>query len=449
MMRDYSSLRCVIIVLQTRKHSKYFGVLLLLVVILTGIPLYLYFHGPPTEENVVPLPQPDVDGSMLLSTAMKNPGFSNVLKDHQMKLGEISQLLWAVQGMTHGSAFRVIPSAGATYPLEIYVVQVDDSELEEGCYHYSPQDHQLERSNITISRDRISSSFEGDDRLAVSNVSTVFFILAEYSRTTNRYGDRGVQYVHLETGHAVQNFLLQLTSSGLKTRPITHFIVEQIQVLLNTSYVPLVALPVGLGSDILQESQNDSHFQFTNEEESTLEQAIAKRKSTREYINGTLPFTVLTDILNNSRSITYLECSSSLMDVRVVVGEVDGLSCGSYHYWILNSSFTLISPLDLREDLMTAGLNQPWIEAAQLDVVISLDSDWIDTQSDPNFAHQMAMINVGMMAQNIYLKCAAYNLGTVTVGAFYENDVSTVIDLPSGFKPIYIMPIGLTSEFVG
>ena len=61
----------------------------------------------------------------------------------------------------------------------------------------------------------------------------------------------------------------------------------------------------------------------------------------------------------------------------------------------------------------------------------------------------MAMINVGMMAQNIYLKCAAYNLGTVTVGAFYENDVSTVIDLPSGFKPIYIMPIGLTSEFVG
>ena len=437
------------VVLRTRRHSKYFGVILLLVVILTGISLFFFFQEPLTEEIVVPLPQPDVHGSMLLSTAMRNPGFSNALRDHQMKIGEISQLLWAVQGMTHGRALRAIPSAGATYPLEIYVVQVGDSELEEGYYRYSPQDHQLEGIAITISRDRIGSPFGGDDRLAVANVSTVFFILAEYSRTTNRYGNRGVQYVHLETGHAVQNFLLQLTSLGLKTRPITHFIAEQIQVLLNTSYVPLVTLPVGLGNDILQESQDDSHFHVTNEDESTLEQAIAKRMSTREYTNGTLPFTVLSDILNDSRSITYLECSSSLMDVRVVVGEVDGLSCGSYHYWILNDSFTLISPLDLREDLMTSGLNQPWIEAAQLDVVISVDSDWIDTQSDPIFAHQMAMINVGMMAQNICLKCAAYNLGTVTVGAFYENDVSTVIDLPSGFKPIYIMPIGLTSEFVG
>jgi SagB-type dehydrogenase family enzyme len=440
------------VVLRTRKHSKYFGVLLLLVVILAGIPLFLFFQGPPTEEYeecVVPLPQPDIDGSMLLSTAMRSPGFSNALKDHQMKLGEISQLLWAVQGMTHGRAFRAIPSAGATYPLEIYLVQVNNSELEEGYYRYTPQDHQLEGVSITISRDRVSSAFSGDDRLAVSSVSTVFFILAEYSRTTNRYGNRGVQYVHLETGHAVQNFLLQLTSLGLKTRPITQFIAGQIQVLLNTSCVPLVALPVGLGNDILQESQDDSHFRVTNEDDSTLEQAIAKRKSTREYTNGTFPFTVLFDILNDSRSITHLESNSSLLDVRVVVGEVDGFSSGSYHYWTINGSFTLISPLDLREDLMTAGLNQRWIEAAQLDVVISVDSDWIDAQSNPDFAHQMAMINVGMMAQNICLKCAAYNLGTVTVGAFYENDVSTVIDLPNDFKPIYIMPIGLTPEFVG
>jgi SagB-type dehydrogenase family enzyme len=440
------------VVLRTRKHSKYFGVLLLLVVILAGIPMVLFFQEPPTEEYeecVVPLPQPDVDGSMPLSTAMRDPGFSNTLRDYQMKIGEISQLLWAVQGMTHGRALRAIPSAGGTYPLELFVVQVNDSDLEEGYYHYTPQDHQLEGVNITISRDRISSAFGGDDRLAVSNVSTVFFILAEYSRTTDRYRNRGVQYVHLETGHAVQNFLLQLTSLGLKTRPITNFVAEQIQVLLNTSYIPLVALPVGLGNDILQASQDDSHFHVTSEDESTLEQAIAKRKSTREYTNGTLPFTVLSDILNDARSITYLECSSSLLDVRVVVGEVDELSSGSYNYWTVNGSFTLISPLDLREELMTAGLNQPWIEAAQLDVVISVDSDWIDTRSDPSFAHQMAMINVGMMAQNICLKCAAYNLGTVTVGAFYENDVSTVIDLPSGFKPIYVMPMGLTSEFVG
>jgi len=438
------------IVLQARRHYKPIGLaLLLLVVLVVVLPPLLLFPTYSPEMTTLTLPEPDVSGSMPLSTAMRNPGYSSVLSDHQMRIDEVSQLLWAVQGITHGSVFRAVPSAGATYPLEIFFVQMDESELEEGYYHYIPQEHQLEWVNTTIDHGNIVSAFTGDDRSAVSSVSTVYFILANYSRTTARYGDRGVQYVHLETGHAVQNFLLQLSSLGLKTRPITQFATVHIQNILNTSFVPLVALPVGLGNDGASATQIYAHSYCLDEDEATVEQAIVKRRSTRDYINGTVPFTVLWDILNDSSSIAYLNSDYSLLDVRVVAGQVNGLSPGSYNYWLSNASFTEISPLDLRSDLMTAGLSQPWIETAQLDLVFSVDMGWVNAEPNPTFANRLAMIGIGMMAQNICLKCAACGLGTVTVGAFYEDQVSTVVNLPGDFKPVYIMPIGLTSEFVG
>ncbi|UCH03795.1 MAG: SagB family peptide dehydrogenase [Candidatus Thorarchaeota archaeon] len=436
--------------LQARRHYKPIALaLLLLAVLVVVLPPLLLFPTYSPEMTTLTLPEPDVIGSMPLSTAMRDSGYSSVLSDHQMRIDEVSQLLWAVQGITHGSVFRAVPSAGATYPLELFFVQMDESELEEGYYHYIPQEHQLEWVNTTVDRGVVLSAFMGDDRTAVSSVSTVYFILANYSRTTARYGDRGIQYVNLETGHAVQNFLLQLSSLGLKTRPITQFGKVWIQNLLSTSFVPLVALPVGLGNDGASVPQARVHFCCAEENEATVEQAIMKRRSTRDYINGTIPFTVIADILNDSSSIEYLDTDSSILDVRVVAGQVDGLGPGSYNYWLVNGSFTELSTLDLRGDLMTAGLSQPWIEDAQLDLVISVDMGWVNAEPDSSYAHRVAMISIGMMAQNICLKGAAYGLGTVTVGAFYEDQVATVVDLPGGFKPIYIMPIGLTSEFVG
>jgi SagB-type dehydrogenase family enzyme len=438
------------IVRQARRHSKLIGLSFLMVVVLAVVltPL-LFFPSYLPDEIILALPEPDVNGSMPLSLAMRSPGYSEVLNDCRMRIDEVSQLLWAVQGITHGSVFRAVPSAGATYPLEIFFVQMEESELGEGYYHYMPQEHQLEWVNLTIDRGNIVSAFTGDDRRAVSSVSTVYFIMANYSRTTARYGDRGVQYVHLETGHAVQNFLLQLSSLGLKTRPITQFATVHIQNILSTSFDPLVALPVGLGNDGSSAAQICAHSCCLDENEATVEQAIVKRRSTRDYINGTIPFTVLWDILNDSSSIAHLNSDYSPLDVRMVAGQVEGLGPGSYNYWLSNASFTEISPLDLRTDLMTAGLSQPWIETAQLDLVISVDMGWVNSELDSSYAHRLAMISIGMMAQNICLKCAACDLGTVTVGAFYEDQVATVVNLPGDFKPIYIMPIGLTPEFAG
>ncbi|MFX0107260.1 MAG: SagB family peptide dehydrogenase, partial [Candidatus Hodarchaeota archaeon] len=375
-------------VLQAEKRGKYTALLVvLLVVSIVAIPLVFFLSTPPPTDSIIQLPDPDVIGNMLLSDAMRNPGYSPVLADYQMRISEISQLLWAVQGITHGSVFRAIPSAGGTYPLEIFLIQTIDSDLEEGYYHYVPQEHSLEGINITISSTSLISAFSGDDQIAVSNVSTVFFILANYSKTTERYGDRGVQYVHLETGHAIQNFLIQLTSLGLRTRPIVQFETGLIQDLLRTSWDPLVALPVGHAEEDLQ---GVAHYNIADGSDATVEQAIANRRSTREYINGSIPNTVLTDVLNDSNSITYLEGNCSLIDLRVLAGQVDGLATGSYRYELTDSSLTQFSSIDLRDELMVAGLNQPWIGSAQIDLVISVNTGWIYGEPDFVWAHRIA-----------------------------------------------------------
>ena len=400
----------------------------------------------PVLADNLSLPAPDLEGHMSLSSAIKQAKVIEELSDYEAEIQEVSQLLWAVQGTTHGPSFRTVPSAGATYPLEVFVLHRGTSTLSEGCYRYIPQGHQLEEVTSSWNVTEFLLAFNGEAQEAIANVSTVFVILAEYTRTTNRYGGRGVQYVHLEVGHAIQNFLLQATSLNLCTHVITQFESTEIQAVLDTVFEPLVVLPLGINSES-SGSRFERFCTLSQYDEFTVEQAILERKSIRDYVNGSIPLSMFQDILDDSTRIDYLVGSHSEIDIRVVVGQVEDLSNGTYHYKPDAESLDMITSGDQRPSLKAAGLGQTWIESAQLDIVLSVNSTWIHQQADHTYYNNLMMFNIGMIAQNVYLKCAAYSLGTVVIGAFYENDVSQVVNSPDGFKPIYIMPIGLTLEF--
>jgi SagB-type dehydrogenase family enzyme len=49
----------------------------------------------------------------------------------------------------------------------------------------------------------------------VSNNAVLFVFSSVDSRTTRKYGERGVRYVHIEVGHAAQNVMLQAQALGL------------------------------------------------------------------------------------------------------------------------------------------------------------------------------------------------------------------------------------------
>lgn len=420
---------------------------LFLLVIFAGSLFFLIFELIPIQTPDESLPAPDLKGHLPLSSVIRQSKLAQDLRNHSIEIKDVSQILWALQGITHGLGKRTVPSAGATYPLEIFLVHKGSTTLKKGCYNYVCQGHKLRRISSSYNQTKLLSAFLGEDYEAVSNVSTVFLILADYARTTGRYGNRGVQYVHLEVGHAIQNFLLQLTSLNLHTRVIANFTSQRIKDFLNTTIEPMVVLPIGVkgnsDSPILRLKQQT----LENTEEMTVEQAIARRKSVRDYLSGKIPLSVILDILNDSVTLPYISEGNLQLDLRLVVGEIDGLLNGLYQFFLENNSLNQLLQGDLRSSLKEAGLNQIWIENAQLDIVISVNTDWIDQQPDSILYHRILMYNIGMLAQNVYLKCAAYGLGTVVVGALYEGETLQVINLPTSHTPIYIIPIGLTSEY--
>lgn len=119
----------------------------------------------------------------------------------------IGQLAWAAQGQNTRTKYRTAPSAGATYPLELFVV------IDQGLFRYLTAEHSLEKLSDRDLRAQLASASWGQEFIAVAPLTMVF--AAQFSRTTKRYGQRGVRYVYMEAGHAAQNVHLQAESLGL------------------------------------------------------------------------------------------------------------------------------------------------------------------------------------------------------------------------------------------
>ncbi|MEA3501736.1 MAG: SagB/ThcOx family dehydrogenase [Actinomycetota bacterium] len=151
---------------------------------------------------------------------------------------EISQLLWSAQGLTPAGN-RTSPSAGATYPTELYLLTA------RGVFHYRPHHHDLE---IVSGEDKRLSLFDNAvGQEAVRDAPAVFFVTAVFARTAAKYEDRAVRYVHIEAGHVAQNLLLQATALGLGAVPVGSFDDDAVSEILDLpgDHEPLYLLPVG------------------------------------------------------------------------------------------------------------------------------------------------------------------------------------------------------------
>lgn len=148
--------------------------------------------------------------------------------------------MWAAQGISRKSTgFRTAPSAGALYPLEIFLVKSD------GVFHYIPDGHKLVKLDSDDLRSNLMKACLFQSFVAEAPVDIV--ITAIYERTTIKYGKRGIRYVHLEAGHACQNILLQAIALGLGAVSVGAFNDSYIQKLLKlpNDYIPLYVVPAG------------------------------------------------------------------------------------------------------------------------------------------------------------------------------------------------------------
>jgi SagB-type dehydrogenase family enzyme len=192
------------------------------------------------ESEEIMLPDPKLKGSISLEEALKIRRSIRDFSEKDLTLEDISQILWAAQGITEESlGFRTAPSAGALYPLELFVVKSD------GLFHYVAEEHKLEKLSSQDLRQKLMKASLFQESISTAPIDIV--ITAIYERTTAKYGERGIRYVHIEAGHACQNILLQAAALQLGAVPIGAFSDDEVQKVLNlpAAYKPLYVIPVG------------------------------------------------------------------------------------------------------------------------------------------------------------------------------------------------------------
>ncbi len=195
----------------------------------------------------VKLPSPVYDSSTSVEQALLRRRSVREYKDEPIGIVEVSQLLWAAQGITEPArGFRTAPSAGALYPLEVYVVVGNVKELEPGVYRYQPHQHELERVRKGDVRAELSTAVLKQGSVLRAAIIVVF--CAVYERTTTKFGDAGIRYVHMEVGHAAQNLYLQAVSLKLGAGIVGEFPDEEVKKALNAQEdeQPLYIMPVGV-----------------------------------------------------------------------------------------------------------------------------------------------------------------------------------------------------------
>ncbi|MDR4988717.1 MAG: SagB/ThcOx family dehydrogenase [Bacteroidales bacterium] len=196
-------------------------------------------------DAMIHLPEVTLDGAMSLEKSITLRRSVRSYADKPLSMRELSQLLWSAQGITSERGFRTAPSAGATFPLEMFVVVNHVAGLTRGIYHYRPHSHVLE---LVRSEDVSEDLFRAClSQSMILKGGAVLVFAAVLERTTARYGERGIRYVYNEVGHASQNVHLQAAALDLGTVVIGAYRDDEVEDILKLgdSYRVLYLMPVG------------------------------------------------------------------------------------------------------------------------------------------------------------------------------------------------------------
>ncbi len=198
------------------------------------------------EREVIELPPADTEGSVPLERTLADRRSVRRYAAGALSLEEVGQLLWAAQGETQPrTGYRTAPSAGATYPLEMYLVAGRVDGLASGLYRYLPRRHEIERvGSVDLRQPLYDAALR---QPMVREAQVVLVITGVTERTERRYGARAGRYVAMEAGHVSQSIYLQATAIGLGTVAVGAFDDGQVSSVLGLDggEQPLYLMPVG------------------------------------------------------------------------------------------------------------------------------------------------------------------------------------------------------------
>lgn len=219
------------------KHKETYGIIIALVSVIWSLSASA---AETSEPAVISLPEPLKQSDTSLEEALWQRRSVRSFTDRVPDWQQVGQLLWAAQGINRAeNQHRTSPSAGALYPIEMYVV------LPQGFYHYDPAKH----AAVELSKDDMRKALmeSGTTQDTIQQSPCVFIICAVVERTEARFKERAMRYVLQETGHTAQNILLQLVSLGMGGVPIGGLEDETVQKVLElpADHRPLYIIAAG------------------------------------------------------------------------------------------------------------------------------------------------------------------------------------------------------------
>jgi len=186
----------------------------------------------------IKLTEPKLKGIKSLEQCIFERQSVRSFKDEDIEIEKISQILWAGQGKK-GSK-KTVPSAGATYPLELYVVL-----KRRGIFHYDFERNLLKRIREgDFGKDLAKASLH---QMFIYEAPLNVIICADFDRTCSSYGKRGEKYVYIEIGHCAQNIELEAVALGLASVPVGAFYDDEVKKVLDLpkNIDPIYIIPIG------------------------------------------------------------------------------------------------------------------------------------------------------------------------------------------------------------
>ncbi|HQL64595.1 MAG TPA: SagB/ThcOx family dehydrogenase [bacterium] len=192
--------------------------------------------------EIIHLPEPLLKGRISVEEALYTRHSTRSFSTDALIIQEVSQILWAAYGR-NAYGKKTVPSAGASYPFDIYLVAGDIIGLKSGLYQYDSENHDLITiRNIDI-RKAIAEAAYG--QMFVCYAPAIIILVARFARTTRFYGKRGERYVFIDSGHIGQNISLQVEAIGLAACMVGAFDDEKISEILSVKGDTVYIIPVG------------------------------------------------------------------------------------------------------------------------------------------------------------------------------------------------------------
>jgi SagB-type dehydrogenase family enzyme len=185
------------------------------------------------EAQKIELPSFEPNQTMSLDQTLRQRKSIRDFQARPISKDQLSYMLWAstgIQRIEDGYEYRTVPSAGALYPIETYVIVNNVRDLDAGVYHYSIQSHQLEQLKQGEFRQKIAAAALGQGMCATA--AAVFAWSAIFARCKWKYGQRAYRYIYLDAGHIAENLALAAVSLELGSCEVGALYDDQVNAIL-------------------------------------------------------------------------------------------------------------------------------------------------------------------------------------------------------------------------